>query len=77
MTASVAELIAIGFEKRTAYIIRKYIAAGGTIWDKASLAKIYGVDSVQLSSALAMIIFPEKPAQPIFEKSICTNRFNS
>lgn len=64
MTASVDELVAIGFSKKVAFNIQKYISVGGQIRDEKSLKKIYGIDTNTLSNILPFIIFPEKQEKP-------------
>lgn len=64
MTASVDELVAIGFSKKVAFNIQKYISVGGQIKDERSLKKIYGIDTNTLSNILPFIIFPEKQEKP-------------
>lgn len=60
MQATVEELMIIGFSKKVAYTIQKYISAGGVIYNEKSLKKIYGIDTTQLSSILPFIIFPKQ-----------------
>jgi len=64
MTASVDELVAIGFSKKVAFNIQKYISVGGQIKDERILKKIYGIDTNTLSNILPFIIFPEKQEKP-------------
>ncbi|MEO5907318.1 MAG: helix-hairpin-helix domain-containing protein [Saprospiraceae bacterium] len=55
--ASVEDLISMGFSKKVAYNIQKYVASGGKIYSPQQLLKIYGMDSVQLTKASPYIIF--------------------
>ncbi len=57
-TASAEELRAIGLSSKVVYNIQKYLQAGGSIRDETGLSKIFGMDSVQLHTALPYIIFP-------------------
>lgn len=58
MTASVDQLVTLGFSKKVAFNIQKYISVGGQIKDEKSLKKIYGIDTNTLSDILPYIIFP-------------------
>ena len=58
MQATWAQLKSLGFTSKTASNITKYIAAGGILKDEVALMKIYGMDSVQLESALPYLRFP-------------------
>lgn len=69
MEASAEQLIANGFSRKTAYIIRKYIAAGGVIYDEAGLLKIFSMDSAQLLAARPFILYPPKPASDVVKKA--------
>ena len=62
-TASVNELVAIGFSKKVAFNIQKYISVGGQIKDEKSLKRIYGIDTNSLSDILPFIIFPAKESK--------------
>ncbi|HJW29088.1 MAG TPA: hypothetical protein VJ508_07530, partial [Saprospiraceae bacterium] len=59
MTASVDQLLDIGFSRRTALTLKKYISAGGRIQDEKKLMTIYGMDSLQLKTVLPYLIFPQ------------------
>ncbi len=63
MTASVNQLTAIGFSKKVAFTIQKYIKAGGQIRDEKNLQKIYGIDTNELKDILPFIIFPSPPVK--------------
>lgn len=69
MEASVEQLIANGFARKTAYIIRNYIAAGGMIYDETGLLKIFSMDSTQLQAARPYILYPPKPANDLVKKA--------
>jgi competence protein ComEA len=58
MTASVDQLVAIGFSKKVAHHIQKYISVGGQIRDEKSLKKIYGIDTNEIKNIIPLIIFP-------------------
>ena len=64
MDASPQELMSIGFTKKTAYIIRKYIDAGGVLYDEKGLMKIYSMDSAQLHAAAPFILYEERKSKP-------------
>lgn len=57
MTAGVEDLYHVGFSKKTAFNIRKYVAAGGTFHSASDLMKVYGMDSMQLNRAASLIVF--------------------
>jgi competence ComEA-like helix-hairpin-helix protein len=59
-SASISQLISIGFTRKVAYNIQKYLAAGGVIDEPGDLMKIYDMDSVQLMKATSYLIFPDK-----------------
>ena len=59
-TCSINQLISIGFSKKVAYNIQKYLRAGGVIDEPGDLMKIYDMDSMQLTKAAPYLIFPEK-----------------
>jgi|GEM_PF-1176079 len=71
MSASVDQLVAIGFSKKVAYNIQKYISVGGQIRDEKSLKKIYGIDTNEIKDILPFIIFPtpKEKADSISSKS--------
>jgi competence protein ComEA len=62
-TAPVDQLVAIGFSKKVAFNIQKYISVGGQIKDEKSLKRIYGIDTNSLSDILPFIIFPAKESK--------------
>jgi competence protein ComEA len=62
-TASVDQLVALGFSKKVAFNIQKYISVGGQIKDEKSLKRIYGIDTNSLSDILPFIIFPAKESK--------------
>ena len=64
MSATVDQLIEIGFSKKVAFTIQKYINAGGQIKDEKSLRKIYGIDTAELRNILPLINFPPAPELP-------------
>jgi competence protein ComEA len=64
MTASVDQLIDIGFSKKVAFNIQKYISAGGQIKDEKSLKRIYGIDTIAINNIIPLIIFPTAPVRP-------------
>ncbi len=61
MTASIDELTSMGLSRKVAYNIQKFISAGGIIGSDEDLLKIYGMDSLQLTSALPYIIYGTLP----------------
>ncbi|MEP6645817.1 MAG: helix-hairpin-helix domain-containing protein [Saprospiraceae bacterium] len=69
ITASIQELTSMGITRKVAYHIQKFIAAGGNITSDQDLLKIYGMDSLQLKSAVPYIIYGTKPLveKPITE----------
>jgi DNA uptake protein ComE-like DNA-binding protein len=69
MEASVLQLRSIGFTSKTAHIIRKYIDAGGAIYDEAGLMKIFSMDSAQLKASRPYLLFPEKPIKEFAQKT--------
>jgi competence ComEA-like helix-hairpin-helix protein len=69
MEASVLQLRSIGFSSKTAHIIRKYIDAGGVIYDEAGLMKIFSMDSAQLKAARPYLLYPEKSQKPMAQKT--------
>lgn len=71
MTAQAGQLVAMGFSKKVASNITKYISSGATIRNEKDLSKIYGMDSIQLAVALPFIIFPS--AEVSAEKEIPQN----
>lgn len=73
MEATYDELRSAGFNSKTAGNILKFISSGAIIYDKNQLRKIYGMDSLQLTTALPYLTFPEKPA---FEKKNFTEKVN-
>lgn len=76
MQANVDQLRAIGFTSKTAYIIRKYIEAGGNIHDESGLMKIFSMDSVQLKAARPYLIYPEKSVTPLAQKTSFEKKVN-
>jgi competence ComEA-like helix-hairpin-helix protein len=64
MSATVDQLISIGFSRKVAFTIQKYINAGGQVKDEKSLRKIYGIDTVELQNILPLITFPAAPEPP-------------
>ena len=64
MSATVDQLVDIGFSRKVAFTIQKYINAGGQIKDEKSLKKIYGIDTVELQNILPLITFPTTPELP-------------
>ena len=63
MTATLNELISMGFSTKTAFNIQKYISSGGTISTPEALMKIYGMDSTQLVIATPYIIYATVSSQ--------------
>jgi len=61
MTATVDQLVSIGFSRKAAYSIQKYISAGGQIRNEKSLKKMYGIDTNEIAELLPYIIFPMPP----------------
>jgi DNA uptake protein ComE-like DNA-binding protein len=64
MAASINQLMDIGFSRKVAFTIQKYISAGGQIRDEKSLKKIYGIDTVELQNIIPLLIFPAVPQLP-------------
>ncbi len=60
MTATYDELRSTGLSSKVASNIVKFISSGGIISDTARLMKIYGMDSLQLITALPYLIFEKK-----------------
>ncbi|MEP6794690.1 MAG: helix-hairpin-helix domain-containing protein [Saprospiraceae bacterium] len=74
MTASFDQLISMGLSKKVAFNIQKFISAGGILTSDEDLLKIYGMDSLQLTTASPFIIYgtiplSEKPAAEL-EKEV-------
>ncbi len=59
-------LISMGFSKKVAYNIQKYISSGGKIYSAEQLLKIYGMDSVQLEKVIPYLLFPSREPSPDF-----------
>ena len=57
--ADIDVLLSMGFSKKVAFNIQKYVSSGGKIYSAEQLLKIYGMDSVQLHKVIPYIIFPE------------------
>ncbi len=74
LTASPGELMAIGFNKKAAFNVEKYLRAGGPIRNEKELLKIYGMDSAQLQRVLPYIRFPESVRK---ENPDSTERFRT
>lgn len=58
--ADINILISMGFSKKVAYNIQKYISSGGNIYSAEQLLKIYGMDSVQLKKVIPYLLFPSR-----------------
>lgn len=70
-TASINELISMGFSAKVAFNIQKYTASGGILSSHDDLMKIYGMDSLQIQKATPYIIYDDTPtglAKPIYRK---------
>ncbi|MFZ1677500.1 MAG: helix-hairpin-helix domain-containing protein [Saprospiraceae bacterium] len=67
MTASFDQLTSMGFSRKVAFNIQKFISAGGIITSDEDLLKIYGMDSLQLTNASPFIIYG---IIPVSEKNI-------
>lgn len=67
--ASVTEFVSMGFSKKVAYNIQKYISSGGKIYNAEQLLKIYGMDSVQLEKAIPYLLFPPRDPNRDFTTS--------
>ena len=74
MEATALQLQANGFTSKTAHIIRKYIDAGGVIYDEAGLMRVFSMDSVQLIAARPYLIFPQKPKREFTQQAAFDNK---
>ncbi len=61
MTASIDQMTSMGLSRKVAFNIQKFISAGGILTSDKDLLKIYGMDSLQLTSASPFIIYGTIP----------------
>ncbi len=75
MEAGFEELRSVGFERKIAYTITNYKAAGGVIENEKDVLKIYGMDSTQWNKVSPHIKFPEPKTDPTATTSFSPNKF--
>jgi competence ComEA-like helix-hairpin-helix protein len=67
----------MGFYKKVAYNIQKYISSGGKIYSAEQLLKIYGMDSVQLEKVIPYLLFPPHDASRALSTSTQKEKFGN